>query len=552
MGQIIRATDRTAEALQTGAEYVMLDRGMSGVISKVGAKIASRKAGSKSLLATEEIRETADLIQRNADELAAEGIELRQGKLVMSPGQVAGDLSPEVKGLDKSLTTEGPVRDFFIKQGQLIESGWNKIKQGIVNVTGKSEDEIFQAVKTSAKHSEEIEGKLIGGFRDAALKQTDNVPQPIEGTKAKLKELGEAFDFKIVPKVAQSVDSVKGMTSKTTMEIVPPSMGELKDLFPDATPSVLGRATSLLKDLQRTIDKHDGKLPLKEVDRLYKDFTKTINSFYGTKSGDQVAKKLIGMKDAVRDDWTATIGRTLQQFDPDALPGYVASMGKYSDIKVAQKTLKNVLKQSDLSASAFANQIFSPSQGKNRVAQLKTLISEHDPDLWNNLVDKQIQFMHNAAMNPKTGRMDWQKLSASFDKLDKSEILDQMVDPAKKRTMNQFFSLAKRVDSKFKFTEGKIGPKAIGLVRNLIVSSISSVSALARLGSAQNLTQATLEAVGKDKALVKWLNGEGLEMVLKGLPTKQASRIRTHVLPIISGVMKAKVAAPPSGKEPEQ
>lgn len=522
---------RMKEAATAGA----IAAGIGVVFGGASAALARRRAAQdikKSSLTTSEVRKTAEEIEQSADNLAKNGINLRQGKMVLTPGQIAGDLAPEARVLDKELSDVGGVRDFFVEQGKLVQEGWDKLSQSIVNVTGRPPEEIFSRVKGAAKEGRDIEGKILGDYRNMALKASKGKPQEMPRTMQGMPEFFSGFGFKL---------------GKNGMEA--PSMQAMQEMFPDASSSVLGRVKTLATKLEKKLANNVGGLSLKETDELYSEFQSTINNFKGTKTGDRVANKLIRMKDAIRDDWTMHIGRELQETRPDALNAYKASMQKYSDIMVAQKTLKNVLKKNDLSAAAFANQIYSPAQGKDRVAQLKTLIDDTDPNLSSELAGLKLQFIQQAAMNKKTGRVDWRKVSSEIDALEKSEVLSQMMSPEQRTNFRNFLKIADKVDSEFKFKEGEAVSKSyVSNVRNLIITMLAPVSFLAKVTSGQNMAQSTIDSIGKDRALVRWLNGEGLELVLQGMPAQQRAQARSQLTNILARGSQVGVGSVLQGK----
>lgn len=523
--------DPTRDAGKEAALAAGIGGGIGGAFGVASGYLARRRIAREarlSSLTAQEVRSNAEEIAKAADSLSRNGINLKQGRMVLTPGQIGGDLLPEGRALDKELSTEGKVRDFMVEQGKMVLDGWEKLQRGIVNVTGKPESDLFQSVKSAARTTREVEGKTIGTFRDMALKASDNQPLPMKRTVSSM------------GKFMQDV----GMTLGKDGKLQGPSLRQLQEKFPDASPAVLGKLKSLASDLENTLKRNNGgSLPLKETDRIYGMFRDTIDNFKGTSTGDRVARSLIEIKDALRDDWTEHIGATLSQKRPDALSAYTKSMEKYSDIMIAQKTLGNVLKKNDLSAAALADQIFSPAQGKDRVAQLKTLINDTDPDLWPALVGHKLQGLQIAATNPKTGRINWQTLDSQINKLERSEVLDQMMSPEQRANLRNFFTIAKRVDSDFAFKEGApVSKSTISQARNLLVTIAAPVSFLARLGAGQDMTQNMLQTIGKDRALVKWLNGEGLELVLKDLPKKEQNRIRAKIMPLLEGAGSAVMA----------
>lgn len=531
--------DWKKEALTVGS----IAAGVGSVFGAASNYLAKKRIAAearKASLSTKEVFQTAQEVQEAADSLAKNGIQIAQGKrgMVLSPGQIAGDLAPEAKNLDFELSEPGPVRDFFVQQGKLVENAWVKLRQGISNVAGKPEDELFKSIKGASKSMREVEGKTIGTFRDEAMKLSKGQPKAMQRTTKELPNLLNEFGFQAKQEMRYG--------AQKELKMVSPSVSDLQEMFPDATPAVLGKVKYLISDLNNSLMKNGGALPLKETDRIYNQFRDTIDSFWGSSSGGAVAERLINIKNALRDDWTQHIGAELNGGRPGALQAYETSLKKYSDILNAQNTLKNVLKKNDISASAFADVIFSPGAGKDRVQQMKTLIGDADPKLWNQLVDKHVENMQRKAINPKTDRMDWKRLSKQFDDLERSEIANEMMDPATKENMKNFFKIAEKVDSTFDFKEGKpVDKSTLSKVRNMVVVLGAPVSFLAKLSTGQNMAQSAIESIGKDRALVRWLNGEGLELVLKDLPKQEQTRLRNVLVPMIAkGALATGMAGP--------
>lgn len=517
-----------AEAALTGG----ISLGMGAIFGVASGRIArwtAAQRAKKASVTAGEVLNAAKDVQTMADSLERNGIRLKQGKMVLSPAQIAGDMSPELKKLDYDLTTEDGVRDFFVQQGKMFDEGFDKLKQGMLNATGKAPDDIFKAAKRAGRTETQLEGKLIETYRDTALRFSNDKVLSSNRAKQELERIKQASGFQVVP---GKFNYETGM--KDPDKLVPPQLSQLQEMFPDATPSVLGRAKSLILDFNKTMDKNNGGLPLKETDRLYKDLRKFIDDNWDTNSGDAVAKSMLGLKNSLRDDWTEQIGNTLNQFDPDAVGGYLVSMKKYSDMKVASEILRSTLKKNDMSAAAFANEIFSPTSGKDKVRQMKTLLDDEESGLFDSLVNQKFMMMTEDSLNKKTGRMDWGKLNNQIDKLKRAEVWDQMVPVDQTKQLDQFLSLAKNIDSEFKFQERGIPAK--GMVRKLsrfLILMPSKVSKIAKIGATENLAESVVNSIGKDKALVKWLNGEGLEMVLNDMSPMERSRVRRTIVPIL-------------------
>lgn len=531
-------TKEAAESMAVGA-----------VFGGIGAKISKWKAAKDALKPSaanaKTALETAQELEQISDELAATGIQLKNGKMTLSPGQASSSFQPEGEILDTQLSTFEPVRKFFEKQGEMFAKGWDTLRHSIANATGKNADDLFSKVKDSAKISTQLEGKLIEEFRDQALMVSKGAPRAMPTTAKALDETLDNFGFRRVP-------GRDAITFQPTVTLKGPGREELSRRFVDASPKTLGRMEGIIREMELKMRNGNGALSLKDTDALYKKMRSFIDDNIGTAGGDRVAKSMINLKNQLRDDWTAHIGAELEQFGPSLLEGntitkgfqrirpnafedYTRSLAKYSDMKKAQETLANVLEKNDLSASAFANYIFSPTQGKDRVKQMKTLIQEVTPDLWDNLrqaklneiTSKNISRIKGAGAE-MTEVIDFKGIQKDLNALDKAEVLDDLLAGGGmgKAELRKFMTLAERVD-----TKARINPEALGstenlsLVRRLFIAALPGTSMTAKVA---NITQ-LIGGMGKDKAVAKWLNGEGLELVLRGIPAPKRAAVRSLI-----------------------
>jgi len=502
----------------------------SGAGAKFVAWRAAKNAAKGSEATAQTALKTAQELEQISDNLLDNGITLKQGKITLSPGQQASRYLPEAQSLDVHLGSEEPVRKFFDEQGRMFLTGWEDLTRGISNATGKNADELFVKVKESAKLSTQLEGKMIEGFRDQALAKSKRQPRDLPNASQVINDYmfgPDGLGFR-------QVVGRDALTFKPNMTIHSPKLDDMRKIFPGADEfTMIELKNDLLEPMANDMRKTAGKMSLATMDKHYTKMRKFIDRNIGVTANSNMAKSLIHVKNALRDDWTTAIGQELQDTAPQALGAYTSSMEKYSALKTAQDTLSAVLKKNDLSAAAFANTLFAPATGKDKVRQMKVLINENTPELWDELKGTYLNTLTEQHSKLVKGRgadleriVDWNGLNKKIDQLDRAEILDQMFD--KKSTFNKqqvkdFFTLAGRIDNSVRLDENALQSAGVlQKMRQFITVVMPGTSSTAKIANISTL----IGSMGKDKAVARWLDGEGLELVLKGLPKPKQHEAR--------------------------
>ena len=544
-----------------------------GIASYLGRR-AAKKAAAGGTTTPKAVLEEAELLKQDVDALKQSGINLEIGPngMALSPGQIARKLSPEATDFDKAVTIDGRARDFFIEQAKAVGSSWDSLLAVVTNVTGKSPANLLSRARAAGQLAKEIEGATIRSYRDMAMQLTKNTTRDLPKSAPALGENLKKLGFEVTRVMDDHTQQVRWKINAPTGE-----RNTLASRFRGAKPELLSEYESLIQKygekmlngskpkvktslkafleenphlkgkpqaldaFKESVAKHQaainqpGRMGMKDVDMFYTDMRNFIDRNIDNPDSRKLAESLIEMKNNLRDDWTGVIETELKTYGYDKvdIDGYKIAMGKFHDIVGAQDVLKGIMKSHDLSSAAFSDKIFSSGLGKDRVRQLKTLIQETDPELWPQLVDHRLRMLTENAVSisKKGGReMSWTKLNKGFEKLKKGEMLDEMLPKEAQQTMERFLRVAERVDAApaFKLDQAK-GKGAIGVVRNLLIATMAHVSTVARVGAGRDLVGDTLVRLGKDGAVLKWLEGEGLELVLKGMPTKKASDMRIFV-----------------------
>lgn len=461
-------------------------------------------------------------VAKVAEDLKAAGIDVTSDKMTLTPGQVLGDTIPEAEVLEKSLTTQKAVRQFFIAQGEKFNAAWQTLQQGITNVTGKSSDELFLSLKNITKAERELVGKTIGQFRDQASKAGGNKRLPMqrfqEAGTTLFKELGGRFrpDGTIMrPKVADIMARFKGISKE------------------DAT-AMANQATVIMRKLSRK--NGPGQFTLNEMQGMYNLATRQVDSSMGSEQGRVFAKQFIGIKNAIRDDWRDAMAKVLPE---DQVGAYMKQVERFNSFASAQKTLSSLLKQPDMTSAALANKIFSPASSRKNIQAFKALVESENPGLFKELVGQKLDLIVNSAT--KNGSIDFKALSNTIKSLDSKGVLSEMLPPKDKMILDKFLSLAEKVPP-IKFKAGELpGSQKVGMIkwaRNLFVTLMPGVSKLAKVSETEKVAARVLGNMDKDNVALKWLNGEGLEIVLKGIPAASRNKARVAMGRMVDEALK--------------
>lgn len=514
--------ERTGEAAIEGVLFAAGEGAINMATKAVkryrDAQKAKKLAKGQSMLGTKEVQETVRSIEDSAQILEDAGINMRvgeNGKIILTPGQIAGGKQqfPEAKKLDEILSTEGPVRDLFKEQAQAHREAYEQVTGRISNMAGRPAEVVFSSTQAASKAAAEIEGNLLGEFRRKAIKDSKGAKFPLtasSSTKAR-QHLIENFKFKENP--------------NGTLKL--PEVEDLQKLF-DLSKKRAEGLHEIFSNFKKAADRGNGNIRIDQMQSLVTDMQRYINAI-PAKDGYQ-KKMVVRVKDALRDDWDDAIGETLERTDEGSFLNYLVARDNVSAIKGAQKTLNSLLRKNDVAAANFASQVFSKAQGKERAKQLRILLqNSDDPQLWDELVAHKFQQMA-ARHSDDSGKIDFRKFAKEFDELDRAEVLGEMLGKDEKNLMKEFLNIAEKTDAAFTFTardlaEPKKRSKLVGAARNLLIF-LGRVSFLAKTDRGEKAANAIIQSIGKDKAMAKWLSGEGLELIVKTVPKSQKGKIR--------------------------
>lgn len=500
-----------------------------GAVLPFGASIMARRAAAKKAaqsVTPNIVRELVSDAIKATEEIKASGL----GDIKLLPHQldVAGSV-PEVTQYAKSASTNDLFRNAINQQKQVLGEGWESIRKEIGNV-GTPKVGIHDKVATAISNIDKYEGALIGDFRDRALKASKGKFQPMNETSKIL--LGPGGSLQQVRSLQKQFGVVNGERVRES-EVIQ----KLKDeMFPELKTSQVKTLVNTMESVAAKLEKRKakmGQMTLEEVDREYTKLTRMIGDTINTSGSKELGKRLIGLKDAVRTDWQNSIGTLLGGSE---LQAYKTSLDRFSSIKISIEALAKAIKSDNISKEALSDYLFQGNQSLDRVRNLKNIIFESDQDLWRDVTGNYLDKIQKTFKDPDTGSIDFVGLSKELG--GKKELMGELADGIglDAGDIDNFL----KVGRMFQKTEFPFQPKQeqITALRKLAMISFSPfISTLAKANEARKM----LEAMGNDKAVLKYLNAGGIEDLLKGVPKRDRGPIATALRDLTNTTIKAEV-----------
>ena len=480
-----------------------LAAGFGGAFSMIGSVLARRSAAraaqamesSKTLEhATQRAKETVEDIA----EIQKSGIKLGQdGKFRMDPQQMVGaGQVPELDATAKELSTEQSFRNFRRTVEDQIKGAYDSIIGAFkAQSRGASVGEDFVL---TAKDVRNLEGKLIGTFRDQAETQLRGVSQPAPRTFQTLQFVNESIQS------AGHAERQLGLTPAQARNFMN-EVGVMNRLF------------------QRT----GGSMRVDTAYAVEKRLTQAINNHIDNPNGRAYAMALMDLRNAVRDDGLDMMEGAFAQMGGGAQGGnkllevFQKSRARYSEIMSATRELGGVLQNENISKNALVGKLFEGKDSYKFMQSAKTLIQETNPKLWDDLSAEYFRKLRFDATDPVSGSVNWGQISKKWSSLDdrtKVELLRTTGIPpggmaalmkvATKVQGASFEALARPPETKM----------LAGLMKQVFVWSGGGATAQ---GSAAG---SLIEGMGKDQAVMRWLQDGGMEEVLKQMPGLKPER----------------------------
>lgn len=483
--------------------------------SKMARAAATRRAlkveGDKSIQAVvKQVDEAAEDIA----EVKRSGITLNaDGEFKLDPNMATGGADPEARATAKWLSDTPGYRNFERQVGDNLKSAYASVAERLGSDIGKRA-ELGKDFVLSSKDVRKAEGKLIGSFRDLADKKLAGKPQP-------------------APRSLQTIQMMKQELADSQGKL---SVESIIDRNPSLSEAQAKTLIARINRMETQLTK--GRMTVDSTRMLYDDLTKIIDNTQHSLYAKPYGQALLDMKNAVRDDWIDMIDSVLP---PNQQEAYRGSLKRYREIMGATDSLGRLLENENISKDVLSKKLFEGSNSYEFMQSAKTLIKETNPALWDNLTNEYFQRQMRSAMTEtivkgadgadRTVRnFDWNKVARNWNGLDprvRNEL--SLGIGVSEKGMNALLNLGQRYQNST--VEQLAKEPAASAARGLVKNAISLVwGGGAAKGTA---TVGMLENMGKDQALMKWLQSNGnMEQILremKGLKPSRRTELMTFV-----------------------
>lgn len=475
------------------ATTAALGAGFSFLGSKIARSLANRSAVREEAKKTLDFASTQAMAAANdITQISKSGIKLHpDGKFRLDPQQlVGGGQIPEIDATAKELSTEQSFRNFRRDVTEHVVGAYDTVAKSLGAAAGKGADLGSDFVLTS-QDVRNVEGKMIGAFRDQAENQLKGKTAP-------------------VPRLLQTVQFIKQNM---------PSAGYAERQL-GLTPAQAKNYMREVDVMTRLLGRTGGEVRIDTAFALEKRLTQAINSNIDSANGRQYAIALLDLRNAIRDDGMDMMESAFKQMGGQAggnklLSMFQQSKARYSQIMDATRTLGKTLENENISRNALIGKLFEGKDSYKFARSAKTLIDETNPGLWNQLSGEYFQKLRTDATNPVTNAVDWGSMTKKWTNLDprmQKDLLDSTGIP--REGMDALMRLGVRIQGTT--FEAMAKPPVQKLVKGVLKQIfVWWGGGAAAKGSAAG---ALLDGMGKDQAMAKWLQDGGLEEVLKEMP----------------------------------
>lgn len=483
--------------------------GLGGLFGGLGGVIAKRAANS--LAKREAFAVTSNFVKQKADDAAAaiaevqsSGIRLdKNGKFFLDPAQTGGQVIPELQQTAKDLSTDPRFRKFRLEQGQTLVDAFDSVRQKIGNTTGESVGRSGNFA-LDAKAIRDFEGKTIGKFRQTAA---DTAKGATQGTPELSSFMDETFQKMGNGRYTRKVPSTNDAEQYAVA---------VENAFPDLEPSYAKKYARVLTEIQADLNRKGG-MPLELMEHHYKRLTDSINAFEKSDSGRPLSRRLIELKNSLRNDYTTAIGANTP---PGSQAAYTTALKQYSETMGAVDTLKTALKNDNVSTDALAHHIFGSGLAKeDQVRSVKALYEHSDPQGWKDVTGAYMNSLRNKYVkgNGVTEEVNWGGVKNELQKLPSGvrSILYEGTGVTQK-TIDALTMLGEEVQS------AKVGFEPSPKQKGLLKRAFGTIASTWRgdFGQAESM----VNSLGKDRAVGIWLKEGGAQEILKAFPDAASKR----------------------------
>ncbi len=467
-----------SERIQAGA----MGAGLSFVGSRIARRYAMKQAARTEATrtfnyATKLAGETAQDVAR----IAKSGIQMGEdGVIRLDPNQLTGGAIPELKATAKELSTSESFRNAQRELGDKLQTGWNSIANALGANVGSSD--IGEKFVLSAETAHKSVGKLIGDMRQLAVKELVSKRQP-------------------APQFFQTLQIAKE-------HILSPGHAERQlGLTPAQAKNYFGVMNKFAGLVKRT----DGAMQLDTAIAIQENLTKQINSHIDSVTGRPYALALIDLRNAIASD---AVGMMEHVLPPDKMEAFAADKARYADLSKAAKMLGQTLENEGISRNALVGRLFEGKDSYKFAASAKTIMDMSNPKLWNQLSGEYFQKAIQDATDPVSKNVNWGQIAKKWTNLDdrtKQIMLAGAQIPAD--GVRAFLNVATQVQGTS--FEALANETTQSKLKAGIKGIFNSMGGMSAKGTAfVNM----FNGMGKDQAVVKWLQDGALENILKEMP----------------------------------
>lgn len=454
------------------------------------------------------VKDQVSNVLENVEMLNAMKLVKDKDGLKMLPHQVTGDMVPEFQSIAKELSTETGYRNFIKKQGEAIYNTYLSAAELVGNVRNLNDPNFADKVASSVYSSRNIDGQLIGKFRDEALKKGSKNLYAVNNTHEALQDMVERF----------GVNSIEDLRKLDKDALHAATGGTLTD----------SQAIALRDTVLKVTDALQGPgLSMKQLDTFYTGLRNRLDLAFNSREGLPLAKQLVRIKDALRDDWTQAIGKEL---GPESLEAYGQAMQRYSDTSKQLGNLSRTLMDNNISKEVFMKELFSNKKiSLGQIRAVRQLVTQNEPELWSDMTGDYFNSLIKDATDTATGAVNWKQMRSKFDKLGpqmQKEIFEGTgYSPKVIEAAMEVGEHVQKSAFKFQTNQGKVSLPVKGARAAIIL--FSKTLATQKADTAADL----LNAIGgKDQALIKYLNSGGVEEIAKFIPKVQRQNFLTRML----------------------
>ena len=495
-----------------------------GKIGKwMGDKIAERGARqtSKMALLSDEMlkKETQDVVEAS-EQLKQSGlIENVPGyDSTLLPTQVAPS-NRKAKDLGKGVASDDKVQNYLQVQGQMISDAFSTLFNRTANYSKRVAENIGEKLGSKVDNLTEAEGQIIGELRDKAIRIAEG----------KSKEMGQ-----VAPKfgMQQTVETLKELNSQLGIRRVgdklkfPKTTDELQEVVNRGFAKDLNEARTLVSTIkgysERMFNSPDG-LSMSEMDVVRKQLQGISNNLWDqTGKMDKPSQRTLmvtKLKDSVRDDQIENMGKVFVDEADNA--AYAAAKERFSVLKDSAATLKNVLKNDQISSNALASNLFSKGPDSlSRIRAAKAILLRDSPELWEDIVGQHLKgvvFKNSELATDGVSKTNWTAVSKQILGLG-DEVVAEMFPGAAKKDLDNLIKYAANAEVGRNILKDPLDPKQLGLIKNMVLS-FQSVFAAASAGAS------IFEMFDKNKRVLRFLNDNGVEAFTRGIPANKKGQV---------------------------